>query len=360
MKQSVLHQKHLQLKAKMTDFQGWQMPLQYSDIIDEYHAVRTAAGLFDVCCLGRIEIDGAGASALLQRIFTRDLAKIPVGAASYGLICSESGAILDNAMLFHLPADNRFLLSTNAMNVDKIVQWLKKQATPDTLINDVTQSTVQLALQGPHSDRILAAFSDHHLKKMKPRTLKNLPFQEVTIMISRTGCTGEHGYELFAPATHAERLWNAVMEAGRDQGILPCGYGSRNLLRLEMGFHLYGCELDETRTPLEAGLGSSVDFKKDFIGKDALLKIKADGIRQQLVGFELFEKGIPKTGGIIFSDSREVGVVTTGIHSPHCRKDIGLGYVTEKYAQPGQEIEIEVKDQEMTAKIVHLPFFRRK
>lgn len=359
MKQTALHQKHLHLKAKTTDFQGWQMPLQYSDTTDEYHAVRTAAGLFDVSCLGRIELGGAGASALLQKIFTRNLAKIPAGTVSYGLICNETGMILDNAMLFHLPVGNRFMLTTNAMNVDKVLHWLKKQATTDVQMDDVTQSTVQLALQGPGSAGVLAAFTDQHLKKMKPRAMKTLPFQEGMVMISRTGCTGEHGYELFAPSTHAERLWNAVMEAGRDLGILPCGYGSRNLLRLEMGYHLYGCDLDETRTPLEAGLGSFVDFKKDFIGKDALVKIKADGVRRQLVGFELFDKGIPKTGGTIFSDSREIGVVTSGIHSPHCRKDIGLGYVAARYSKPGQEIEIEVKDREITAKVVELPFYRK-
>jgi len=359
MKKTVLHQRHVQVNAKMADFQGWQMPFLFTDVQDEYHAVRTAAGLFDVGCLGRIEITGAGAPALLQKTFTRDALKFPEGSAAYGLFCNESGFVLDNSLLFHLPADGRYLLCTNAANTGKILSWLKKHAGRDVRIDDTTMATAQLALQGPRSTHILDKLTDHQMKKMKPKTLRNMPFQDTTIIVSRTGYTGELGYELFAPAAHAERLWNALWEAGRDTGLLACGFGSRDLLRLEMGYH-NGSDLDETRTPLEAGLGACIDFKKDFIGREALQKLKEHGVKQKFIGFELFDKGIPKSGNSIYSENREIGVVTSGNHSPHCRKDIGLGYVETRYAKAGQEIEIEVKDREIAAKVVELPFYRKK
>jgi aminomethyltransferase len=195
---------------------------------------------------------------------------------------------------------------------------------------------------------------------MKPRAIREIPVASSAVIVTRTGFTGEHGYELIAPADRAEALWDALMNAGRDEGILPCGFASRDLLRLEMGYLQYGSDLDETRTPLEAGLASFVDFKKDFIGKEALLKAKAGGVKQKIAGFVLLDKAIPRRGGSIFSENREIGVVTSGCLSPHLRKGIGLGYVVARYSQPGQEIEIEVRDREIVAKIVDLPFYKKK
>ncbi len=363
MKQTVLHQKHLQLKAKMTDFQGWEVPLQYADVTDEYHAVRAAAGLFDISYLGRIEITGQGAAVLLQKIFTRNVARMAAGSAHYGFICNESGFVLDDAVLFRFPEgpeDSHYMLSTNAVNTEKIFLWLKRHASPQVQISDVTETTAHLSLQGPQSASILENLAGTHFKKLRVRSMRAMTLMDTPVLVSRTGYTGEHGYEFFFPADRAEAFWEALLNAGSGSGFLPCGLASRDTLRLEMGYLLYGNDIDEARTPLEAGLQAFVDFKKEFIGKDALLKLKAEGVKQKLAGFVLLDKDVPKTGGSIFSENREIGVVTSGGHSPHLRNGIGLGYVVSRYSQPGQEIEIEVKDREIAAKIVELPFYRKK
>jgi aminomethyltransferase len=359
MKQTVLHQKHLQLNAPLTEYRDWQTPLQFSDVLDEYHAVRTASGLFDIGYLGRIEITGLGAAPLLQNVLTRNVAKIAIGSVHYALICNESGFILDDILILRL-AGNRYMLTTNAGNTDKIFLWLKKHATDDAQITDKTQALAQFALQGPQSFPVLEKLTESGLNKMKPRVVREVTIQGVAVTISRSGYTGEKGYELFVPADHAEALWDAVMAAGSHLGLLPCGFACRDILRLETGHLLYGNDLDETRTPLEAGLGSFVDFKKEFIGKETLLKLQAEGTKQKLIGFILVDKGVPKGGGSIFSESSEIGVVTSGVQSPHRRTGIGLGYVLSRYAQAGQEIEIEVRDREIAAKIVDLPFYRKK
>jgi aminomethyltransferase len=359
MKQTVLHQKHLQVNAKLTDYQDWQTPLQFSDVLAEYQATRTAAGLFDIGYLGRLEIAGSGAASFLQNVLTRNIAKITIGSVHYGLICNESGFILDDILILCLAGD-RYLLTTNAGNTGKILLWFKKHASVDVHITDKTQALAQFALQGPLSFPVLEVLAGPHLSKMKPKVVRDVNIQDIGVTISRSGYTGDQGYELFVSADRAEALWDAVMGAGSDKGLLPCGFACRDILRMEAGHLLYGNDIDETRTPLEAGLGSFIDFKKEFIGKDALLKLKTAGPKQKLAGFILVDKGVPKSGGSIFSESSEIGVVTSGVQSPHRRTGIGLGYVLSRYAQAGQEIEIEVRDREIAAKIVDLPFYRKK
>jgi aminomethyltransferase len=363
MKQTVLHRKHLQLNAKMADFQGWEVPLQYAGVPDEYHAVRTAAGLFDISYLGRIEITGRDAAALIQKVFTRNTGKMSAGSAHYGFICNESGFVLDDTVLFRFPEgpeDTRYVLSTNSVNTEKIFLWLKQHASPQAQISDITETFAHLSLQGPQSASIVETLAGTHFKKLKVRAMRAMTILDTPVLVSRTGYTGEHGYEFFLPAERAEAFWDAILSAGSGAGLLPCGLACRDILRLEMGYLLYGNDIDETRTPLEAGLDAFVDLKKEFIGKDALLKLKAEGVKQKLAGFMLLDKDVPKAGGSIFSENREIGVVTSGGHSPHLRSGIGLGYVTSRYSQPGQEIEIEVKDREIAAKIVELPFYRKK
>jgi len=359
MKQTVLHRKHLQVNAKLKEYQDWQTPLQFSDALDEYHAVRTASGLFDIGYLGRIEIAGSGAASLLQNVLTRNVAKMTIGSVHYGLICNESGFVLDDVLILRL-AVSRYLLTTNAGNTDKILLWLKKHATDDVHITDKTPALAQFALQGPQSFPILEKLTGSRLSKMKSSVVQEVTIQDIVVTISRTGYTGDQGYELFAPADRAEALWDSVMAAGSDRGLLPCGFACRDILRMETGHLLYGNDLDETRTPLEAGLGSFVNLNKDFIGKEALRKLRAEGPKLKLAGFILVDKGVPKSGGSIFSESSEIGVVTSGVQSPHRRTGIGLGYVLSRYAQAGQEIEIEVRDREIAAKIVDLPFYRKK
>jgi glycine cleavage system T protein (aminomethyltransferase) len=364
MKQTVLHTRHEQGKARMTEFQGWRIPLQFSDVQEEYQAVRSAAGLFDISYLGRIEVSGAGAAALLQKVVTRTIAKIPEGSAQYGCICNSSGGILDNPLIFRLPAGEatggRWLLTANSLNTEKILAWLRQHASDDVQIVDRTEDTAQLSLQGPHSRFIMERLANRHFKKLKTRMVREMTLADMTVLVSRSGYTGEHGYEFIAPADRAEALWDALLAAGSESAILSCGFAARDILRLEMGYLMYGNDIDETRTPIEAGLSSFVDFKQDFIGRDALLKIKNEGPKQKLAGFMLVDKGAPKNGGSIFSENREIGVVTSGGQSPRLRKGIGLGYVFSRYAQPGQEIEIEIRDKEIAAKIVDLPFYRKK
>jgi len=360
MKQTALHQKYLKAKIKMADFQGCQTPLAFSDVPAEYNAARYAAGLFDISYLGRIEITGTGASALLQKVLTRNTTKITIGTAHAGLICNESGVILDSLLIFHLSA-NRYLLTTQAVNTDKVLLWLKQHAADDVRINDTTESVAQFALQGPHAFRVVEKLmGDAGFTRMKPRAVREVTIQGTTLLISRTGITGGHGCEFFVPADRAETVWDAIISHGSEEGLLPCGLTCRDTLRIEMGYLLYGNDLDETRTPFESGLAALLDFKKDFIGKEALLKLQAEGLKQKLAGFVLLDKGVPKNGGSIFCDSREIGVVTSGVQSFHKRSGIGLGYVLIRYAQSGQEIEIEVRDKEITARIVDLPFLKRR
>ncbi len=363
MKQTVLHQKHSQLKAKMTDFQGWQVPLHYADAQEEYHAVRTMAGLFDISYLGRIEVSGPGAPALLQKVFTRNIPKVSAGSAHYGFICNESGFILDDTVLFRLPesqGENRYVLSTNALNTDKVLSWLRQYTSSQVQLSNVTETMAHLSLQGPRAADILQSLAGANFKKVKVRAMRAMNLVDTIVLVSRTGYTGEHGYEFFLPVEKAETLWDAIMTAGGGYGIQACGLAVRDMLRLEMGYLLYGCDIDETRTPVDAGMTKFVDLKKDFIGKDALAKQKTGGTKQKLAGFMLLDSGVPKTGGSIFSENREIGVVTSGGHSPCLRNGIGLGYVLSRYAQPGQEIEIEVKDREIAAKIMELPFYHKK
>jgi len=218
----------------------------------------------------------------------------------------------------------------------------------------------QLALQGPLVNEILEALSGSHLKKIRQKQVRRISLANFPVMVTRTGFTGERGYELFFPADKAIVLWDTLLTAGKIYGLLPCGMTSRDILRLEAGYVQYGLDIDETRTPVESGLMPIVDLQKKFVGKEAIARRAGEPIEAKLVGFELYDKGIPIAGSTIFSDNREIGSTTSGNHSPHRRKDIGLGYVLTRYAQPGQEIEIEVKDKEISAKIVELPFYRRK
>lgn len=363
MKQTALNSIHSRTAAKMIEFQGWQLPSHFSDPTDEYHAVRGASGLFDVGFLGRIELTGAGSEALLQSIFSRDVSKMTERTALYGLLCDKAGFILDTVLLFKLQPEGpgmRFLITTNAVSTDKVLAWLKKNAPKNAVITDLTGTLAQFSLQGPQAESVLEALSGAHFKKVKQKHLKTITLADSPVMVTRTGFTGERGYELFVRGDRAIILWEAFLTAGNKLGLLPCGMTSRDILRLEAGYVQYGIDIDETRTPIESGLMPVVDLHKAFIGKDALVKRAGEPIESRLVGFELYDKGIPKLGGTIFSENREIGSSTSGNHSPHRRKDIGLGYVLTRYSQPGQEIEIEVKDKEIAAKIIELPFYRRK
>ncbi len=364
MKNTVLSAEHLRQGAKMGEVQGWNLPLQFTDPADEHHAVRAAAGLFDVGFLGRTELAGPGAESLLQKLFTRDISSLADGRAAYGLFCSEQGGILDAALVLRMPLSKegvRFLVTTNAAATENIASWLRKNSGQDVKIADRTAEIAQFALQGPLADAVLEnCTAGQKRRKLKLKQIKQIDVLGGAVLVSRTGFTGEHGYEIFVPSDRALSLWQGLLDKGRELGLLPCGMTCRDILRIEAGYPLYTIDINETRSPLEAGLMMIVDLHKDFIGKEAIMKQKTAGAKERLVGFELYDKGIPKAGGAIFSENREIGVVTSGNHSYSRRRDVGLGYVLTRYAQPGQEIEVEMKDREIAAKVVELPMYRRK
>lgn len=364
MKQTVLSENHRQRAAKTVELDEWILPSQFSDPSEEHHAVRTAAGLFDIGFLGRIEILGAAGEPLLDRLFTRNVPQLAEGRSIFGLFLNETGGIMESAILTRLPAgktDRRYLLTTNSKNTDKMFALLTKNKAENARIADRTAATAHIALQGPRADMVLEAVAETSFRKLKPKNAREITVAGIPALVMRIGFTGERGFEFVVSAEQGPDFWEAILQAGANLGLVPCGIICREILRLEAGFAAYGADIDESRTPLEAGLAKAVDFSKEFfIGKEALIKRKAEGVKEKLIGFEVYDKGIPKQGGAIFSENREIGVVTSGVHSPSRRKDIGLGYVENRYAQPGQEIEVEIKDREITAKIIELPFYRRK
>jgi aminomethyltransferase len=363
MKQTALMAVHTKQSVRMTEFQGWSLPAQFSDPSEEHHAVRTAAGLFDVGFLGRTEVAGPEAERLLQSLFTRDIEKLTDGSILFGLFCDEQGFAIDASLVFRLTAGRngrKFLITSSPGATEKLAAWLTRHAGNDVQIIDRTAETGQLALQGPLAEVILHVLAGASFKKVKDKRLREMRIVDTSVLVSRTGYTGERGYELIAPADRMPALWAAILATGAEYGLVPCGMVCRDILRLEAGYVQTGTDLSGSRTPLEAGLSPFVDLNKTFIGRDALAARKAEGVRERLIGFELFSKGIPRPGGTIFSESREIGVTTSGNHSPYRRRDIGLGYVLTRYAQPGQEIEVEVKDREVSAQIVDIPFYHRK
>jgi aminomethyltransferase len=363
MKQTALFESHTRNGARMGDVQGWRLPVQFTDPSEECYGVRSAAGLFDVGCLGRIEVAGAGADRFLGSLFSRDVISISEYSFRYGLFCNDAGGIIDAGILARLPSgknDRRYLVTSSTEATEKILAWLRHRAPQGISIDDRTGSLAQVALQGPRSDDILQAVAGSTFKRLKHKRLKEMTITGTAVLVSRSGLTGERGYELFVPADQAAALWDILLRSGRGFGLVPCGSTCRDMLRIEAGIAQQGSELTETRTPFEAGLMSVVDLSHDFVGRAALLRLRDETPRMTLVGFELFDKGIPNAGGIIYSESREIGTATSGNHSPHRRRDVGLGYVDRRYAQAGQEIDVEVKDSEISARIIPLPFYRRK
>jgi aminomethyltransferase len=360
-KRTPLFKQHQQLGGKLVDFAGWEMPIQYGGVIEEYQAVRTAVGLFDVSHMGRLRAEGRDAEAFLQRVTTNNVAKLAAGQAQYSMVCNPAGGIKDDIFVYRLGA-TRFLICVNASNREKIVSWLFQKAPQgDVRLSDESDEMAQIALQGPQSQEILRAVCPVAPDRLKPRQCVETDVIGVRGIVSRTGYTGEVGYELYVPSHKAEALWEGLMESGEKAGIKACGLGSRDLLRLEVGYLLYGNDIDEQTTPLEAGAAFAVDFTKgEFIGSQALLEQKEKGPAMRLVAFELLQKGVPRHAMKIFADGQEIGVVTSGNLSPRLQKGIGLGYVPAKFSEPGAQFQIDIRGRTHQAVVVTLPFYKRK
>jgi len=361
MRRTPLFTQHQQLGGKLVDFAGWEMPIQYGGVVEEYQAVRTAAGLFDVSHMGRVTAEGREAEAFLQRVTTNNVAKLAVGDAQYSMVCNPAGGIKDDIFIYRLGA-TRFLVCVNASNRDKIVSWLFQKAPQgDIRLSDESDEMAQIALQGPQSQEILRALCPSAADALKPRQCVETDVLGAHGVVSRTGYTGEVGYELYVPSHKAVACWEGLMKAGEKAGIKACGLGSRDLLRLEVGYLLYGNDMNEQTTPLEAGAAFAVDFTKgEFIGSQVLLEQKEKGPAKRLVAFELLQKGVPRHEMKILADGQEIGVVTSGNLSPLLQKGIGLGYVPAKFGAPGTQFQIDIRGRLHQAVVVTLPFYRRK
>jgi len=362
---------HVALGAKLVDFAGWEMPIQYSGVIDEYQSVRSAAGLFDVSHMGRIRVAGGGALAFLQGVATTDVSALAVGASQYSMVCNQEGGIKDDVFIYRIKPQE-FLLCVNASNRDKMLQWLLEQAkgrggagqAERVELSDRSAEVAQVALQGPASRSILGLLGVSRLGELQPRHCLETTLGGAATLLTRTGYTGELGYELYLSADRALEVWNELIRLGKAAGLKPAGLGARDLLRLEMAYFLYGHDINEQTTPLEAGADWLVDLRKgEFIGRDAMAKQREAGLTRRLVAFELLQKAVPRQGFKILAEGsggrREVGEVTSGNLSPILQKGIGLGYVQPTYAAIGSAIAIDIRGRSVPAVVVKPPFYKR-
>ena len=340
----------------MVDFGGWEMPQQYSSIRDEHFAVRKAAGLFDVSHMGRVRIEGAGAEAYLQRLLTNDIGVVEPGRAVYSQMCKEDGGTIDDLVVYRESKD-RFLVVVNASNRDKDIAWMKGHMPPGVTLADHTHDLGLIAFQGPLAPEVMP--SDRDTDDIPYFGFRNGKVAGVEAIISRTGYTGEDGFELFVTADRVGDVWDAILDAGRSAGVLPAGLGARDATRLEAALRLYGNDMDETVNPYEAGLGWTVKLGKgDFIGGDALKQVKTEGPRRALIGLRTEPGNIARHGAVVMSDGRRVGSVTSGTHSFFLGYPIALALVEAGTFRIGDRVVVEVRGREAPGEIVKLPFYR--
>jgi aminomethyltransferase len=347
--------------AKTIDFGGWELPVQFTSIKEEHEAVRMRAGLFDVSHMGEFVVKGSGSLAFLQKMMTNDVAKLTDGRAQYTLMCYEDGGTVDD-LLIYKKADGEYLLVVNAANIEKDFAWLNQHAFGDVQLENVSAEIAQLALQGPLAEQVLQKLTNIDLSALKFFAFQdNVDLQGVKALVSRTGYTGEDGFEIYCRAEDAIALWEAILEAGKEEGVIPCGLGARDTLRFEAALPLYGQELSKDITPIEAGLGFAVKTNKemDFIGKDVLKQQKEEGTARKLAGIEMMDKGIPRHGYKVFANGEEIGFITTGTQSPTLKKNIGLALMKTEFAGLGSEVEVEIRGKRLKAKVIATPFYKR-
>jgi aminomethyltransferase len=343
----------------MVEFAGWEMPVQYAGILAEHEAVRTRVGLFDVSHMGEVVFRGPRALEALNRAFTNDLTKAADGQAQYGCLCRDTGGIVDDVVVYRRSAED-LLVCVNAANRAKDFAWLSEHAGGADVRNE-SDDWGQLALQGPLAAEVLQRLTTVNLSQLRTYRFAPGEVAGTSCLVARTGYTGEDGFELFCPATRAAALWDALMEAGRPQGIAPCGLGARDSLRLEMAYRLYGSDMDDGTTPLEAGLAWVVKLDKgDFVGRSALVRQREQGVPRKLVGFTLTEPGIARHGYPVLREGHRIGEVTSGTRSPTLGIAIGLAYVPASLAAEGSTFAVEIRGRPIAARVVKTPFYVRK
>jgi len=362
MKNTALTHKHKELGAKLVEFAGYNMPIEYSGLKDEHVTVREKVGMFDVSHMGEFWIKGPKAFDLIQKISANDASKLQPGKAQYTCIPNGEGGIVDDFLVYQYEKE-KYMAVVNAANIEKDWNWFQKQNTMGAEMEDTSDQMSLLAIQGPKAQATLEKITDENLGEMKPFRFKVGKIGGAdNIIISSTGYTGEHGFELYLDNSAAEQVWEAVMEAGKEFGIKPIGLGARDTLRLEAGLCLYGNDIDDTTSPIEAGLSWVVKFKdyKDFIDKDYLWKQKQEGVSRKLVGFVMQEKGIPRQHyEIVDANEEQIGEVTSGTMSPMMNKGIGMGYVKPEYAKEGTDIYIKIRKKVLKAEVVKLPIYKK-
>lgn len=359
MKNTALTQKHISLGAKMVPFAGYNMPVSYSGLNDEHLTVRNAVGVFDVSHMGEFILKGDKALDLIQRVTSNDASALTDGKVQYSCLPNDKGGIVDDLLVYRID-DRTYMLVVNASNIEKDWSWIKKHNDMGVEMIDISDRTSLLAVQGPKALLTLQKLTDINLSDMPYYTFKKGKFNGVeNVLISNTGYTGAGGFEVYFENEHAEKMWDAIFEAGAEFGIKPVGLGARDTLRLEMGFCLYGNDIDDSTSPIEAGLGWITKFNKDFVNRSAFLEQKEKGVSKKLVGFEMIDRGIPRHDyEIVDSNGNTIGKVTSGTQSPSLQKGIGMGYVPAQYSRPESEIFIKVRDKALKAKVVKIPFLK--
>jgi len=355
-----LYETHCRSGGRMIEFAGWALPVQYSSILEEHEAVRSRAGLFDVSHMGKVTVRGKGAFEFLQRITTGDIGVLVDGQAIYCLMCYPDGGVVDDILVYRFGPEDFFLV-VNAANTDKDYNWLTQNNIDGVEISNISKDLAQLALQGPLAEKILQVLTETDLKSLKFfHILCDVKVAGSKCMVSRTGYTGEDGFEIYTNPNNASALWDALLEAGKPYGVVPAGLGARDTLRMEACLPLYGHELSPDITPIEAGLGKFVKFEKpDFIGRVALAAELSKGPARKLAGFEMKERGIPRACYPVESGGREIGFVTSGGYSPTLKKNIGLALIEAGCAEQGSKIDVVIRGKRLTAVIVRIPFYKK-
>lgn len=361
MKKTPLYDKHVEQKGKIIDFGGWALPVEYSGIISEHEAVRNAAGLFDVSHMGEVTVLGKDAEKYIQEIITNDISTLNNYQIAYTTMCYLDGGVVDDLLVYKIN-NEKYLLVINASNTEKDFEWLKSHVSGEVVIKNVSADYAQLALQGPKAEMILQKLTDKNLNEIEfYHFSENVHIENINTLVSRTGYTGEDGFEIYLHSEDGAKLWDLLLAAGEEDGLIPTGLGSRDTLRFEACLPLYGQEIDKDITPLEAGLGFCVKLSKDnFIGKDSLVKQKSEGLKRKIVAFEMVERGIPRSHYEVFADDRKIGYVTTGSYSPTLKKNIGLALIESDYAKEGTEIEVVIRNKNIKATIIKKPFYTKK
>ena len=360
MKNTPFTEKHIALGAKMAEFAGYNMPISYTGINDEHAAVRNNAGVFDVSHMGEFILKGENALDLIQRVTSNDASKLTAGKAQYSCLPNEKGGIVDDLIVYCIEENKVYMLVVNAGNIDKDWSWISIHNTKNVEMHNISDKTCLLAIQGPNATKILQPLTDIDIMNLKYYTFVKGKFAGVdNVLISATGYTGSGGVEIYFEDKDddADKIWQAIFNAGAQQGIKPIGLGARDTLRLEMGYCLYGNDIDDSTSPLEAGLGWITKFTKDFTAKDILEKLKTEGVSQKLVGLEMVEKGIPRHDYEIKDHMGALlGRVTSGTQSPSLGKAIAMGYVNINYSNIDQQVYVKVRDKLLIAKVVKMPF----